>query len=228
MKQITLISLVLLSLIAISQSGAPKSLGAIDNSHYKQVTAHTTALILKRLGSKQSQKSLVRAIRRKCVHLRFLGRKFYRKFGITKKVMKSKSKQQNFSVRLLKFVFKRLLSCSVVRKSTVSYKIRNALKRVHHSKNKSKVLNHVMRLARTFTKPKISLKKVPKVKFSKKKSNKSKKKSNKKLKKAAKKFKKIKSLKKRSVNAAKRCKQSGFKKNSASCKLSRKLNKKIS
>ena len=225
MKQITLISLLIISFIVVSQSAMPKSLGVLDNSKYKKVSANTAALILKRLGSKQSQKSLYRALRKNCVHFRFLGRKFYRKFALTKKVMKSQNKQRKFTVNLLKFVFKRLLSCSVVRKSTISYKIRSALKRVHHAKKKGIIMSHVMRLAKTFTKPKITLKKVKRIRFVKKFTKKTKKNKSKKLKKSVKNFKKIKSLKKKSVNAAKRCKRNGFKKNSASCKLAKKLNK---
>jgi hypothetical protein len=228
MKQITLISFVVLSFIVISQCGKPKPIaGKLDNSRFKKASALTAALILKRLGSKQSTNALFKRIRTHCSHLRFLGRRLYRKFPVTKKLRNNVKSQKSFAKNFVSFVLRRLLSCKVVAKNTLSFKLKNALRRSKTARNIQVVIRNVLRLASSFRGPKISLKKKRnpnKPKRVKKFSKKPKKKS-KKLRKAIRKMKKVKGLRKQLLRAQKNCRRNGFKRNSSSCRRSRRLSR---
>lgn len=226
MKQITIISFVILSLIVISLCGKPKAIsGKLDNSRFKKASALTAALILKRLGSKQSTNALFKKIRSHCGHLRFLGRRLYRKFPVTKKVRKSGKNQKTFVTNFVSFVLRRLLSCKVVANNTLSYKLKSALRRSKSAMRRNSIIRNVLRLATSFRGPRISLKKKRnpnKPKFVKKFSKKPKKKS-KKLKRALKKLKNVKRLRKQLQAAQNKCKKNGFKRNTSSCRQARRL-----
>jgi len=205
-----------------------QALGKLDNSEFKRQSALTAALILKRLGVKKSTSALTKQIQTNCAHLRFLGRKMYRKFQITKKIKKSGKKQRGFSKKYISFVLRKLLACSTVAKSPVAYQLKNALKNANKAKKSSKIVKSALKLAKAFKGPKINPKKkkaknVPKKAKKGKKSKKGKK--GKKVKKALKQLKKSKKLKKKLVKAQKKCRKNGFKSKSKACKKAKKLGK---
>ena len=232
MKQLPLYSLLIILLITLANCGKPKAISAkVDNTRFIRSSQMTVALLLRRLGSKSSTKALFNKIHKKCLHLKFLGKKLYRKFKLTKKLKKSQKKQKRFASSFVKFVLRRILTCSVVRKHTLAYKFKSALRRVNRARKSPRIIHSVLRLAKSFRGPKISLKKkrnprVPKLvkKFSKKKSTKAKK-NKKNLKKTVKKLKRVRNLKKSLAAAQKRCRRNGFKKQSAPCQRAVRLSR---
>jgi len=207
------------------QTGS-QTLGRTYNGSYKRVTALTTALIVKRLGSNKSVNSLYKAVRKNCVHLRFLGRKLYRKFAVTKKINKNGRKQRNLANRFVIFVLKSLLSCDVVNNSSAAGKLKRALKNASQTGKSSKIVKKTLKLVKSFKAPSLKAqnhKKTKKNLISKPAITKTDKKN---VKKAIKKMEKTKNLGKQLVKAQKKCREKGFQKGSKHCNKAKKLGKK--
>jgi len=73
-------------------------------------------------------KHWLKKIKTRCVHLNYLGRKLYRKFKVNKKTTKNSKSKSKLAINFVKYILNRLLACKVVKKSSVAFKLRAALK----------------------------------------------------------------------------------------------------
>jgi len=159
MKQERII-LLLISLIIIQTTfeGRPKALGYFDTP-FKKTSQLATALILKRLGATRNLKTLNKKIKTGCVHLNYLGRKLYRKYKVNKKNTKNNKSKSKLAINFVKFILNRLLVCKVVKKSSVAFKLRAALKGASKIGKNKNLVKLAFNLIKSFRGPRISLKK---------------------------------------------------------------------
>ena len=213
-----------------NQGWERKSIGKTYSGAYKKTSVTAAALLLKRLGDNRTIEEIREKILSNCVYFRFLGRKLYKSFKITKKLKKNESFKKKFSIRFIKYVLNSLLSCEIITKSEIVYKIKSAKSNSSIGKHNN-IIKEVFRLAKIFKGPVISLKKERSkpgyAKFSKKKfeqfPKKLKRKSNKKLKHAIKILKSLNSLKSAIRKAQQKCIGKNFKTKSSDCRKSNRL-----